>query len=63
MAKSERFFSASWYGVAGMRPRLRDHVTVGMHRYRGQLWYVMTDGAGNRVHRVSPAAYALIASR
>ena len=62
MAGSERFLSPSWYRVAGLKPRLREHVTVRMHRYRGQLWYVIGDGMRNRVHRVSPAGYVLVAS-
>src|SRR5690348_8123725 len=33
-----------------------------MHRYRRQLWYVIGDGLRNRVHRLSPAAYVLVAS-
>src|SRR5579863_9551953 len=62
MAAGERFLSISWYRVAGLKPRLREHVTVRMHRYRGQLWYVIGDGIRNRVHRVSPAGYMLVAS-
>lgn len=62
MAASERFLSPSWYRVATLKPRLREHVTVRMHRYRGQLWYVIGDGLRNRVHRLSPAAYVLVAS-
>src|SRR5258708_1570798 len=62
MAETERFLSATWYRVAQLKPRLRQHVTVGMHRYRGQLWYVIGDGVNNRVHRVSPAGYVLVAS-
>jgi putative peptide zinc metalloprotease protein len=58
----ERFLSDSWYRVAQLRPRLRDTVTVRMHRYRSQIWHVIADDMNNRVHRVSPAAYALIAS-
>jgi len=62
MAGSERFLSSSWYRVAGLKPRLRTHVTVRMHRYRGQLWYVIGDGLRNRVHRVSPSGYMLVAA-
>src|SRR6266404_6187041 len=62
MGETERFLSSSWYRVAALKPRLREHVTVRMHRYRGQLWYVIGDGMRNRVHRVSPAAYVLVAS-
>ncbi len=62
MAETERFLSSSWYSVATLKPKLRPHVTVRMHRYRGQLWYVIGDGMRNRVHRVSPAGYVLVAS-
>jgi putative peptide zinc metalloprotease protein len=62
MVGSERFLSSSWYRVAALKPRLKEHVTVRMHRYRGQLWYVIGDGMRNRVHRVSPAGYMLVAS-
>ena len=62
MPGSERFLSPSWYRVAALKPRLREHLTVRMHRYRGQLWYVIGDGIRNRVHRVSPAGYVLVAS-
>ena len=62
MAASERFLSPSWYRVATLKPRLRENLTVRMHRYRGQLWYVIGDGVRNRVHRLSPAAYVLVAS-
>jgi putative peptide zinc metalloprotease protein len=62
VAASERFLSPSWYRVAGLKPRLREHVTVRMHRYRRQLWYVIGDGLRNRVHRLSPAAYVLVAA-
>lgn len=62
MARSERFLSPFWYRVAALKPRLREHVTVRMHRYRRQLWYVIGDGLRNRVHRLSPAAYVLVAA-
>ena len=62
MSETERFLSSSWYRIAALKPRLRGHVTVRMHRYRGQLWYVIGDGMRNRVHRVSPAGYVLVAS-
>src|SRR6185312_5977041 len=62
MAGSERFLSASWYRVAGLKPRLREHVTVRMHSYRGLSGYVIGDGVRNQVHRLSPAAYVLVAA-
>jgi putative peptide zinc metalloprotease protein len=62
MAGRDRFLSTSWYRVAGLKLRLREHVTTRMHRYRGQLWYVIGDGVRNRVHRVSPSGYMLVAA-
>jgi len=62
MAETERFLSSNWYRVAALKPRLREHAVVRMHRYRGQPWYVISDGVQNRVHRVSPAAYVLVAA-
>lgn len=57
---SESFFSASWYRVEGLRPRLRSHLRVHRHQYRGHTWYVLQDLATDRFHRFSPEAYALI---
>ncbi|RMG38491.1 MAG: PqqD family peptide modification chaperone [Gammaproteobacteria bacterium] len=56
----ESFLSPLWYRVAELRPRLRPHVTVHRHRYRGQPWYVLHDHGAGRVHRFTPAAYLLI---
>lgn len=58
---SEAYLSTLWYRVAGLKPRLRAHVRVSRHRYRGRSWYVLQDVAGGRVHRFTPAAYMLIA--
>jgi putative peptide zinc metalloprotease protein len=57
---SKPFFSASWYRVAALKPRLRSHVQLHRHHYRGELWYVLQDQASQRYHRFSPAAYCLI---
>lgn len=57
---SERFLSDVWYRVGALRPRLRPHLTVHRHRYRGQPWYVVHDLAAARVHRFTPAAYLFI---
>ena len=57
---SEAFFSPSWYRVATLAPRLRSHVQLHRHQYRGQLWYVLQDRSNERFHRFSPAAYAFI---
>ncbi len=61
MRRSEPFLSSSWHRVAGLKPMLRPHVRVDVHTYQGGLWYVLRDDLNNRVHRYSPAAYALVA--
>ncbi|HLT18724.1 MAG TPA: hypothetical protein VKZ96_04625, partial [Thermomicrobiales bacterium] len=53
-------FSPYWYRVADLAPRLRRHVQLHRHVYRGQTWYVMQDHTSGRFHRFSPAAYHLI---
>jgi putative peptide zinc metalloprotease protein len=53
-------YSPSWYRVAGLKPRLRSHVEIHRHTYRGDLWYVLQDHASGRFQRFTPAAYLLI---
>jgi putative peptide zinc metalloprotease protein len=53
-------FSASWYRVAQLTPRLRSHARIHRHRYRGATWYVLQDLSTERFHRFSPAAYLII---
>ena len=53
-------FSQSWYRVAALTPRLRLHVRVSRHRYRGQPWYVLQDSVTARYHRFTPSAYFVI---
>src|SRR5437870_7741193 len=53
-------FSASWYRVAELTPRLRSHARIHRHQYRGETWYVLQDLASDRVHRFSPAGYVII---
>jgi putative peptide zinc metalloprotease protein len=57
---SKPFYSASWYRIAALKPRLRSHVQLHRHHYRGQLWYVLQNHASQSYHRFSPAAYCLI---
>jgi putative peptide zinc metalloprotease protein len=54
------FLSPSWYRVAGLRPQLGDPAQIQRQRYRGVLWYLITDRRSGRVHRFSPAAYLLL---
>ncbi|WP_270935663.1 PqqD family peptide modification chaperone [Falsiroseomonas oryzae] len=55
----DAFLSGEWHRVGRLRPRLRPHVKIHRHRYRGETWYVLQDHASGRYHRFSPAAYAL----
>jgi putative peptide zinc metalloprotease protein len=57
---TEAIFSPSWYRVAKMRPRLRSHVQIHRHLYRGEVWYVLQDHASGRFHRFSPLTLALV---
>ncbi len=58
MARS--LYSPSWYRVAGLKPRLRSHVDLRRHHYRGELWYVLLDHVSGKVHRFTPSAYGVI---
>jgi putative peptide zinc metalloprotease protein len=58
---AEPVFSDSWYRVAELKARLRGHAAIVRHDYRGQTWYVVQDPASGRHHRLSPAAYAIVA--
>jgi putative peptide zinc metalloprotease protein len=57
---SEALYSSSWYRVAGLRPRLRGHVRIHRHQYRGELWYVLEDRVSRRMHRFNVPAHFVI---
>jgi putative peptide zinc metalloprotease protein len=50
-----------WYRIAPLRPRLRSHMEIHRHHYRGKLWYVLQNHSSQEQYRFSPAAHALIA--
>jgi putative peptide zinc metalloprotease protein len=56
----DSLFSASWYRVADLKPRLRSHARIHRHLYRGETWYVLQDLASGRSHRFSPTSYLVI---
>ncbi|HTS52726.1 MAG TPA: efflux RND transporter periplasmic adaptor subunit [Burkholderiales bacterium] len=56
----DSLFSSRWYRVAGLHPRLRGHVRVSRHVYRGQIWYLLQDTSSGRHHRVDEAAFHFI---
>ncbi len=53
-------FSAQWYRVARLRPRLRAQVRVQRQHWRDQRWYLLSDAATGRQHRINEAAYRFI---
>jgi len=53
-------FSPSWYRVKDLKPRLRRHVNIYRHDYRGRIWFILQDLATGRSHRFSPAAYRMV---
>lgn len=57
---SETLFSPSWYRVASLRPRIRSHVRIHRHSFRGEIWFVLQDEAAERTHRFSAAAHHVI---
>ena len=57
---SESLFSQSWYRVAPLIPRLRSHIQIHHHIYRGRDWYVIQDHFSGLFHRFSPEAYHVI---
>jgi putative peptide zinc metalloprotease protein len=57
---NESLFSGSWYRVAGLKPRLRNHAQIHRHIYRGKVWYVLQDHSSGRFHRFSPVANLVI---
>jgi len=52
--------STSWYRVAALRPRLRSHVRIHRHHYRGELWYVLEDRVSRRMHRFNAVSHYVI---
>ena len=57
---TESLFSPDWYRVAQLHPRLRAQVSVQRQQWRDQNWYVLSDAASGRQHRINIAAYQFI---
>lgn len=57
---SDELYSASWYRVADLRPRLRSHIRIHRHHYRGERWYVLEDRVSRRMHRFNPVSHYVI---
>jgi putative peptide zinc metalloprotease protein len=56
----EPLFSASWYRVSALRPRLRSHARIHRHVYRGKPWYVLQDLTNQKFYRFTPATHSVI---
>jgi putative peptide zinc metalloprotease protein len=57
---SANLFSRDWYRIAELKPRLRPHISVHAHRYRGKRWYVLEDHITGQVRRLSPESYLIV---
>lgn len=56
----DSLFSPSWYRVNALKPRIRSHMEILRHTYRGEPWFVLQDHASGRFQRFTPAAHFLI---
>jgi len=54
---SDSLFSPNWFRVAHLHPQLGGHVQVRRQSSRDALWYVLTDTATGRQHRLNDIAY------
>lgn len=57
---AESLFSASWFRVADLHPQLGGHVQVRRQPSRDANWYVFTDTASGRQHRLNDIAYQFV---
>jgi len=57
---AEQLLSPAWYRIATLRPRIRSHIRIHRHEYRGERWYVIEDRISRRTHRFNPSAYLII---
>ena len=57
----QEFRSADWYRIAGVRPKLADHIQTRRQTFRAQVWYVLFDSLTQRTHRLTPQAWHVVA--
>ena len=58
--QTDSLYSPSWYRVAALCPRLCGETRFHRHVYRGEVWYLILNPTTGRVHRLAPAAHALV---
>ncbi|NGZ07453.1 MAG: hypothetical protein G8237_13985 [Magnetococcales bacterium] len=56
----QRTFSDNWYRIAGLRLELRAGVSIRLHHYRGESWYVLHERVHNGFFRVNPVTYRFL---
>lgn len=56
-----RTFSDNWYRVADLRLGLRPGISIRLHHYRGEPWYVFHERAHAGYFRVNPPTYRFLA--
>ena len=49
-----------WYRMRHLKPRLRGHLRIHRHEYRGEVWYVIEDRIGAKHQRLNFQAYRVI---
>ena len=54
------FESPYWYRIAPLCPKLRRHVKISRHLYRGEPWYLLQNSASDRHHRLNAMAYQVV---
>ena len=57
---STGLYSASWYRVCDLKPRLRAHTEIHRQRFRGDVWYLLQDHQTGHFHRLSPSAHFVL---
>ena len=57
---SDGYYSANWYRVARLKPKLHPHVRIHRHQYRGIPWYLIEDTTTGRSHRFNRESYQFI---
>lgn len=53
-------YSNHWYRLRGLKPRLRAHLQIHRHVYRGQTWYVIEDRVGGKHQRFNLGSYRVL---
>lgn len=58
---TDSLFSRSWYSVEAIKFKLKSHISIHRHTYRGQVWFILQDHVTGQFHRFTPGVYQIIA--